>query len=81
MLINANKFLKNFQIKKLYFEKNKDDLLRKYVNMFVAIWWDERIAAFDEDKLVLARRVYRKIDFFPIFVFGKISDITKFAHF
>jgi hypothetical protein len=56
-----------FQLNKLFFDKNKNDLLKKYKNMFVAIW-DEKVVDFDEDKIKLARRVYEEIGYLPIYI-------------
>jgi hypothetical protein len=56
-----------FRLNQNYYEKNKDELFEKYKHKFVAIW-DESIIDFDEDKIRLAKRVYTKIGYLPIYI-------------
>lgn len=56
-----------FQLNRMYFEKNRSELLRKYINKFVAIW-DEGVVDFDKDKIELAKRVYTEFGYLPIYI-------------
>jgi hypothetical protein len=56
-----------FQLNRMYFEKNRSELLRKYINKFVAIW-DGGVVDFDKDKIELAKRVYTKFGYLPIYI-------------
>jgi hypothetical protein len=56
-----------FRLNQIYFEENRDELLGKYKHKFVAIW-NRSVIDFDEDKIRLAKRIYTKIGYLPIYI-------------